>query len=107
MIRVFPALPRDKPARFFNLRAQGGFLVSASQSAGKVEQIAITSTVGGRLRLLSPWPTISVGREDTGHQIVLRPDARGVVELDTHPVAGYVNKHSACLQVSCRDDAPK
>ena len=55
MIRVFPAWPKDKDARFTNLRAQGGFLVSAEQKAGKVVKLEITSTVGGKLRLLNPW----------------------------------------------------
>jgi hypothetical protein len=55
IIRVFPAWPRDKDASFANLRAQGGFLVTAGQQAGKVVKLEITSTVGGKLRLLDPW----------------------------------------------------
>jgi len=80
-IRVFPCWPQEKQARFENLRAQGGFLVSAEQREGQVTKLAITSTVGGKLRLLSPWqrPTVD-GR-------ALQPDARGIVELDTKPGA--------------------
>jgi hypothetical protein len=55
IIRVFPAWPKDKDARFAALRAQGGFLVSAEQKDGKVTKLEITSTVGGTLRLLNPW----------------------------------------------------
>ena len=55
IIRVFPAWPKEHDAKFANLRAQGGFLVSAEQKAGKVAKLHITSTVGGRLRLLNPW----------------------------------------------------
>jgi hypothetical protein len=54
-IRVFPCWPKDKDAKFTNLRAQGGFLVSAEQKGGKVTKLEITSTVGGKLRLLEPW----------------------------------------------------
>lgn len=54
-IRVFPCWPKTKDARFTELRAQGGFLVSAEQRDGKVTMIEITATVGGKLRLLSPW----------------------------------------------------
>ena len=54
-IRVFPTWPKDKDARFINLRAQGGFLVSADQKAGIVTKIEITATAGGRLRYLNPW----------------------------------------------------
>jgi alpha-L-fucosidase 2 len=53
-IRVFPCWPKDKDARFANLRAQGGFLVSAEQRAGQIVKLNIVSTVGGPLRLLDP-----------------------------------------------------
>ena len=55
IIRVFPAWPKDKDASFTNLRAQGGFLVSAEQKDGEVTKLEITSTVGGTVRLLNPW----------------------------------------------------
>jgi alpha-L-fucosidase 2 len=55
IIRVFPAWPKDKDASFTRLRARGGFLVTAEQKAGKITQLEITSTVGGKLRLLDPW----------------------------------------------------
>jgi hypothetical protein len=55
VIRVFPAWPLDRSAKFSNLRAQGGFLVSAEQGAGRVQRVEITATVGGKLRLLNPW----------------------------------------------------
>lgn len=55
IIRVFPCWPKEQDAKFSNLRAQGGFLVSAEQKDGELTKLEITSTVGGRLRLLSPW----------------------------------------------------
>jgi hypothetical protein len=54
-IRVFPAWPKNKDASFTNLRAQGGFLVSAEQKAGQIVKLEITATVGGKLRILNPW----------------------------------------------------
>jgi hypothetical protein len=55
-IRVFPCWSRAcGNARFTDLRAQGGFLVSAEQKDGKLTKLEITSTVGGTLRLLNPW----------------------------------------------------
>ena len=83
IIRVFPAWPKDKPARFENLRAQGGFLVSAEQAGGKIPHVKVTSTVGGKLRLLSPWPKIAVRR--SGKSEMLKADQRGIVALDTRP----------------------
>jgi hypothetical protein len=80
-VRVFPAWPKEKAAKFSHLRAQGGFLVSAEQADGKCTRLEITSTVGGRLQLVSPWAGVKVKR--AGGEAALRPDARGIVALDT------------------------
>jgi len=84
VIRVFPAWPKDKTAAFENLRTQGGFLVSSSIKTGKTTSMAVISTVGGKLRILSPWPAIKLQRGD-GKPIALKPDHRGIVELTTSP----------------------
>ena len=89
IIRVFPAWPKDTPARFTDLGAQGGFLVSATQADGAVSEVRITSTVGGTLRLGSPWPTIAVAR-DGARPAALKRDGRGIVELDTRPAQRLV-----------------
>jgi len=83
IIRVFPAWPKEQNGKFANLRAQGGFLVSAEQAGGAVRQVVIKSTVGGELRMLSPWSTINVQRE--GQATMLKADKRGIVTLDTRP----------------------
>ena len=77
IIRVFPSWPRERNARFSSLRAQGGFSVSAEQRGGKVVMLRIGSPVGGTLRVLSPWKTISLNGKR------LNPDSRGVVTLET------------------------
>jgi len=45
IIRVFPAWPKEKDASFTQLRAQGGFLVSAEQKAGKVTKLLAENCV--------------------------------------------------------------
>jgi hypothetical protein len=83
VIRVFPAWPRQRDARFKRLRTQGGFLVSSSLSAGAIESVEVESTVGGTLRLVSPWPRIAAR---TSTQATVRPcplDDRGIVRLPT------------------------
>ena len=65
-IRLFPNWPKKRDARFQNLRAAGAFLVSASQTGGKVGGIRIVSEAGGQLNLLLPWgsgATIQSGQE--------------------------------------------
>ena len=84
-IRVFPAWPQDKPASFYNLRSQGGFLVSASQFGSGIREIKIFSTVGGTCRLASPWPGISVSMDEGGQAKPLTMDAERIVELETRP----------------------
>lgn len=76
-IRIFPCWPKEKDARFEQLRTQGGFLVSAQQRDGRITRLEITSTVGGTLRLVSPWATVAVDGRAIG------PDARGIVEIAT------------------------
>ena len=77
VIRVFPCWPDEMDARFSCLRAQGGFLVTAEQRDGEVVRLEIMSTVGGTLRLLSPWEGIAAGGK------VLTADERGIVTIET------------------------
>ena len=77
VVRVFPCWPKDRDARFADLRAQGGFLVSAEQKGGAVARLEITSTVGGRLRVLSPW------RAAQANGRALTANANGVLEIKT------------------------
>ena len=59
-IRVFPAVPNEwRNASFDNLRAQGGFLVSAVRRNGKTEWVAIKSEMGEPciLKVLD-WSTV-------------------------------------------------
>lgn len=55
VIRIFPAWPPGTDAHFTNLLAQGGFEVSADQIRGAVTNVKIHSTVGGVVKLVSPW----------------------------------------------------
>ncbi|MBI2433692.1 MAG: hypothetical protein HYV26_12570, partial [Candidatus Hydrogenedentes bacterium] len=56
VIEVFPAVPKDwREAAFERLRAQGGFLVSATRAGGETTAIVIESEYGGTCRVLLPW----------------------------------------------------
>lgn len=86
IIRIFPAWPEEIDARFVNLRAQGGFLVSAERKEGRLEPIHVVSTAGGKLRVLSPWKRTSVLCPETGARSApLEADRRGIITLDTRP----------------------
>ena len=76
-IRLFPCWPAEKHAKFSGLRAQGGFIVSAEFSGGRVTSATIESGAGRELMLLSPWKTIYVNGKKAG----IGPD--GLVDLQT------------------------
>lgn len=85
VIRIFPAWPQQQDARFRRLRTQGGFLVSSSFVDGKIDSVEVESTVGGPLRLVSPWPKIAVRSSIERPSRSLTPDARGIVQVSTRP----------------------
>jgi len=76
-IRLFPCWPGDKDAKFTNLSAQGGFIVSAEYCGGRVNSATIESAAGKPLQLLSPWKTIFIN----GTKADIGPD--GLVTLNT------------------------
>jgi hypothetical protein len=77
IIRILPAWPAKLDAGFTNLRAQGGFLVSATSTKGVLTALSITSTAGGTLKLLAPWNTVYVN----GQQAAI--DGTGIVTVNT------------------------
>jgi hypothetical protein len=83
VVRVFPALAPGCAARIRNLRTQGGFLVSAASRNGSMEALTIESTVGGTLRLLSPWPALEVRRDAAGGYEPVPIDTNAIASLST------------------------
>lgn len=84
IIRVFPAWPKKMDGRFKDLRAQGGFLVSAMQSGSEIVSIEITSTVGGQLRLVSPWEKLHLEIKNKGGSEIIESNAKGIVSFETN-----------------------
>lgn len=82
IIRIFPAWPDNKDAAFTNLRARGGFLVSARQEKGEVLAVNIESTAGGELKLISPWNT-TVATSADGSLLPLGNESGNLVRLNT------------------------
>lgn len=60
VIRVFSDWPKDKPARFGNLRAYGAFLVTSELKAGEVQYVRLVSEKGRRATVRNPWPGKSI-----------------------------------------------
>jgi hypothetical protein len=80
-LRLLPNWPAGRPAAFQDLRAVGGFLVSAQAGESGLDWVRVQAESGGRLRLINPWG----GRVEAA-----RPGGTGVLEgelleLETHP----------------------
>ena len=56
VLRLFPVWPKDKDARFWNLRAEGAFLVSSALKGGTVRFVKIHSEQGRDCTVVNPWP---------------------------------------------------
>jgi alpha-L-fucosidase 2 len=55
-IVIFPAVPASwRDVSFRTLRAEGGFLISASRVDGSVREVEIRAERGGECRVRSPW----------------------------------------------------
>ena len=66
-LRVFPTLPDAwSDAYFEDLRAEGGFVVSALLSAAEVRYVRIASEAGERCTLRNPWPQAEVTLQGPG-----------------------------------------
>jgi alpha-L-fucosidase 2 len=56
VLRLFPVWPKDRDARFDQLRAYGAFLVSSDFTHGQVGALTIESEKGRQCTLQNPWP---------------------------------------------------
>ena len=56
VIRVFPVWPRDRDAKFHQLRTWGAFLVSSELKGGDVSYVQLLSERGRDCVVQNPWP---------------------------------------------------
>jgi len=68
VIKLFPSMDFYRRAEFHDLRARGGFFVSAAMDRGFVLWAEIKSTVNGTCRLRLPWPPYAVSIKDMGSE---------------------------------------
>jgi len=88
VIRLFPAWPIDREARFADLRAKGAFLVSAACAAGEVRDVTLLSERGNPARVLPPWRAARVVRAADGAPVeTTRED--GILRFDTQAGESY------------------
>ena len=89
VLRVFPVWPKNKDARFLNIRAWGAFLVSSALKGGVVQYVKIHSEQGRPCTMVNPWPgkPVDVYRDGKkvetlkGGRMVLKTEAGATVVL--------------------------
>jgi hypothetical protein len=80
-IRVFPAMPSEwKEAVFYNLRAEGGFLLSAKRENGKTSWVKIKSLNGEPFQLRVPDWKEELNYQD--HSSRLRKISQGLYSIE-------------------------
>jgi hypothetical protein len=77
VIRIFPAWPASTDAHFTDLLAQAGFKVSADQVGGTISNVRIRSTVGGTVRLVSPWKQQAITAVEQASNAIVPVKAEG------------------------------
>jgi hypothetical protein len=91
IIRIFPFLPENIGAKFNELRAVGGFLVSAERKSGKgITEIRILSTAGEKCNIRWKEKEFPVIYE--GNNTVKFDKAEQNIVFDTHKGKEYVIK---------------
>jgi alpha-L-fucosidase 2 len=80
-IHVFSGIPADVPARFFSLRAPGGFLLSGEKRGAKPDYVLVTPTAARPFRLGNVWGG-AVAVTDLASGRLLRTTAEPVVAAD-------------------------
>ena len=84
IIYIFPAIPDDwKDVSFEKLRAEGAFLVSATQTNSKINEVKIMAETGGIFRLANPFGEDHF--EVTGVDMTSDQIQKPVIEIETKP----------------------
>jgi hypothetical protein len=86
VIRVFPAWPKGKRARFRDLRAAGGFRLSAHTDGHQIGPILLASDAGNPATVQLPWPTATVTTQDMPVQATV---GEGKVTFETMAGRSY------------------
>ena len=85
VLRFFRVWPRETlpNARFFGLRAYGGFVVDASLEGGEVRSVRVLSTDGGSLVFENPWdaPASVNGQPYNGRVIEIKTEVGRYYEI--------------------------
>lgn len=81
VIHLFYGIPRQVPARFFSLRAPGGFLLTAEKRGEVPDYVLVHPTAATALQLANPWREAIVTDLQNGASIARTSEKVVSVEL--------------------------
>jgi len=86
VVKAFPSWLADRSASFRDLRVPGAFLVSGAYDGAtrRVSELSVTSTAGGTLTVVCPWPETKVVATNPSSPNV-RPVAAKLATAPDHP----------------------
>jgi hypothetical protein len=91
ILRFFPVWEKTKDAEFYQLRAYGAFLVSASIKNGKIGEISVYSEKGKKCVFQRPFVQCTVYRVDGEGRVPVKTETNGeICSFETKPGGGYV-----------------
>jgi hypothetical protein len=93
-IRIFPAVPATwYKCTFKELRASGGFLVSATRSGGNTTSITVKSTKGGPVRIQTGMTSVSSagGGTVSDTTVYYTTDANGTIASKTVKLVSFAS----------------
>jgi alpha-L-fucosidase 2 len=88
VIRIFPNWDRSD-AEFYQLRAVGAFLVTASLKDNSVKKLTIVSEKGQPCRMINPWPGKKMKVRTASGKSVVVTEEKGVCGFATEPNTVY------------------
>ncbi|HAX96731.1 MAG TPA: hypothetical protein DCY35_09485 [Prolixibacteraceae bacterium] len=80
VLRLFAGWPRNRDARFSNIRTWGAFLIDSSLKDGKVEYVSILSEKGRDCVMDNPWPGHEVRLIRSDHTVELLSGQRFTIK---------------------------
>jgi len=96
MLRLFPVWPKDKDARFWDLRAEGAFLVSSALQGGRVPFVRIYSERGRDCTFVNPWPGQAVEVYRDGRKVEALRGDRPVLKTVAGTTVVLVPEGASC-----------
>ncbi|WP_255501617.1 glycoside hydrolase family 95-like protein [Olivibacter sp. SDN3] len=92
-VEIFPAVPQAwQDVSFRNLRAEGGFLISAEKKKGRYKEIRIRAEKGGVIRLKLPTETFKMA-DEPGKERIRNERGFTTIQINSDETIKLIDNH--------------